>query len=99
MEASYQVSCAQAVARNLRRLHQEAAEKGIERQLVDAVKLSMANLRSDPVGFGEPCYRLRRMKLDVFTAVVPPLVVIYAVHLTSRLVFVKGFRLLPGKES
>ena len=79
---------------SLRQLHSQAQLAGTSKQFLAALRSIVDHLQKDPVGFGEPLYRLPAMKLIVRQGAVAPLVVDYAVHEELPLVFIRGFRLL-----
>lgn len=51
-------------------------------------------LRSDPLTFGEPKFRLPALKLQVRQGAVKPIIIYYAVHDEQPLVFIRGFKVL-----
>lgn len=53
-------------------------------------------LRTAPLDFGEPTYRLRKAKAKVRKAAVMPLVVCFGVYPKERLVVVFWIKALPG---
>ena len=98
MDGSIQVVYSAAVQAALRDLITQALQQGNElgQKALAAVRAIDARLRTDPRGFGEPCYHLSEMRLEVRLAVVLPLSVTFAVHEEKPLVFVTGHRLLTG---
>jgi hypothetical protein len=62
------------------------------RQIVERLQL-------DPTEFGEPCYRLSALRMQVRTVVVRPLAVDFAVCEDHPLVFIKGATLLGESAS
>jgi hypothetical protein len=63
---------------------------------LSALKTIDQHLHSDPRIFGDLHFSMKEMKLDVYTRVVPPLVVHYGVHRTKDIVFVRKIMALPG---
>jgi hypothetical protein len=62
--------------------------KGLQRSFVTAAATIDKELRSDPRGFGDPCYSIPDLELDIFVRAVHPLLVYYGVHQTEPVVFV-----------
>ena len=79
----------------VRRLHQQAMQRGVGQRFLAAFRQIIERLRKDPQVFGEALYRLPALKLQARQAVVSPLVVDYAVHEDRPLVFIRGFKILP----
>jgi hypothetical protein len=73
----------------VKQLYQQAVAAGAGAAFLAALKAVFARLRDDPEHFGEPLYHLDQMELAIRVAVVPPLVVEYAVYDKSPLVFIK----------
>jgi hypothetical protein len=96
MNSSYRVVYPESVRAALKDLRIKAIRKGIGREFLLALRTIDERLRSDPLGFGDPWYRLPASKLRVMTRVVSPLVVGYAVHGEKSLVFVRGFQPFPA---
>jgi GAF domain-containing protein len=76
------------------RLHRQALERGEGQAFLAAFRRIVERLRSDPLTFGEPMYRLPALKLRIRHAAVLPLLVDYAVHEELPLVFIRGFKVL-----
>jgi hypothetical protein len=95
-EAPYEVHWSRAIKQVLRQLHQQAVAGGIEEQFLYAMRTLVERLRSDPLGFGEPCYQLQQLKLEVRSGIIAPLFVSFGVQKDKHLVFVKEVQLLPG---
>jgi hypothetical protein len=85
------------LARRLRKLHREAAERNQGRIFVESFRTIVHRLETNPLDFGEPLYRLPGMRMEVRTGVVSPIVVDFAVCQERPLVFIKGVKLLKGK--
>jgi len=79
----------------LKKLHFIEAQKGKGQGFVASLRRLDERLKNDPLNFGEPLYRLPALKLIVRQAVLAPIVVTYAVQEEKRLVFIRGFSLLP----
>jgi len=92
----YTVHCSRFVLDALRQLQHKATDVGIGSTVLTAIKAIHKHLQEDPLGFGEPLYRLRLFPLQVRVAVVSPLAVDYTVDEQRRLVFIKGIRPLSG---
>jgi hypothetical protein len=91
---AYQVRWSEQTKILLKQQHLEAAQAGKGHRFIAALRQITERLRTDPLVFGEPQYRLPALKLLVRQAVVGPLVVDYAVHDEKPLVFIRGFKLL-----
>jgi hypothetical protein len=96
----YEVHSSVATAKKLRLLFREASPQGRRKAFLAAFREVAQRLIHDPRGFGEPLYRLSNLRLQVYTAVVSPLVVHFAVFEDKPVVFLKGVELLPeeGRE-
>jgi hypothetical protein len=92
--AVYAVKVSEQLKDTIRRLHEQAAQRGRGQQFLAALRAIHDRLRSDPLRFGEPLFRLPALKLLVFQVIVSPVVVDYAVHEEKRLVLVKGVNVL-----
>jgi hypothetical protein len=73
----------------LKELLARAADVGLDEEVFRAIKRIQHQLTHDPLGFGEPLYRLPNMKLEVRLGIVPPLAVQYAVHQEQPFVYLK----------
>ena len=62
--------------------------------MVDAFRQVVRQLRQNPTQFGEPLYRLPALRMQVYTAVVRPLAIDFAVCTDRPMVFLKGIQLL-----
>jgi hypothetical protein len=78
----------------LKRFHRRAIELDIGHALLDALRGIVERLRTDPLTFGEPMYRLPSIRMGVRHGAIFPLYVDYAVHEEKPLVFIRGFRFL-----
>ncbi len=90
----YEVTLSGAVAAAVKQLHAQAMQAGTGQQFMTALRDIVERLRQDPLGFGEPKYRLPALRLLVCKGIIAPLVVDFAVHEDRPLVFIRGFRLL-----
>src|ERR1700722_12513836 len=86
----------EVVRQSLLQMHASLVDSIARQRLRSAYRLIHARLCVDPLGFGEPKYRLEHLRLAVRSGSIDPLVVGYAVHDEQRLVFVRGFVLLSG---
>jgi hypothetical protein len=78
----------------LKNQHLEAIQEGKGQRFLAALRTIYERLRTVPLDFGEPLYRLPALRLLVRQGVVATLVVDYAVHEEQPLVFVRGFKSL-----
>jgi hypothetical protein len=83
------------VAKALYRLQQEASPTERKR-IANAFRKIVEKLQLDPHLVGEPLYRLPSLRMQVRTAVFPPLAIMYAVCEDRPLVFIKKGRLLAA---
>ena len=86
----FSVHLSHHVRDRVKNLQFEELEKGKGLRFLHALRAIYDHLRKEPTTFGNPLYRLPAMDLTVYSAVVSPLVVYFAVHQTKPLVFVKG---------
>ena len=91
----YRVVYSEAVRNALKALCERAARGSRGEEILSAVRTIDEQLRSDPLGFGDPWHDLPAARLTVMIRVFPPLVVSYAVHKEKPVVFVKHFRPFP----
>lgn len=92
----YRIVLSDRVTELLHTLHVGAMEAGFGVAFVAAFRNIVQRLRTDPLTFGEPHYRLPTLQLQVRQAGVHPLIVDYAVHEEQHLVFVQGFKVLTS---
>jgi hypothetical protein len=90
----YDVTLSGAARAILEQLSAQARQAGTGPQFLAALREIGERLRKDPLGFGEPRYRLPALRLLVCKGIVAPLVVDFAVHEDRPLVFIRGFQLL-----
>jgi hypothetical protein len=91
---AFRVTMSGNTAQVLKQFHSRAIARGVGSKFLAAFRIIEQRLRTDPVEFGEPLYRLAALELVVCHAAVTPLVVDYAVHESRRLVFIRGFKIL-----
>ena len=72
---AYQVLMSQQTKSALKQHHLDAAHAGRGKKFVASFRQIVERLRTDPLVFGEPQYRLPSLKLLVRQAVVSPIVV------------------------
>jgi len=72
----------------------DALQAGTAQRFRAAFRQIGNRLRSDPLTFGEPKYRLPMLNLQVRQGAVHPVFVYYAVHEEQPVVFVRGFKIL-----
>jgi hypothetical protein len=92
--ARFKVDMSAQTREALKQLQQEAIQSGKGAGFLSSARMIIARLHTEPRELGEPLYRLPALKLLVFQAVIPPLVVDYAVHEEIPYVFIRKFRLL-----
>ena len=78
----------------LRQLVRNAMKEGLRDEVLKAARIIARRLEREPLVLGEPYFHLRALKLTVYTAVVPPLAVKYAVNEENRFVAIQDFKLL-----
>jgi hypothetical protein len=91
---AYLVRLSELTKKALKRQYLESAQAGKGPQFLSALHQIGERLRTDPLTFGEPQYRLPALQLMVRQGVVSPLIVDYAVHEELPFVFIRGFKLL-----
>jgi hypothetical protein len=64
----------------LRAIGRHAKYTGTAGEVAEAFGRILHRLSRDPRGFGEPMYRLKVMRMDVFNGTVRPLYIEYGVH-------------------
>jgi len=82
------------VAAQVKHLHQEAEASGKGEAFAVALRQMLERLQADARSFGDPQYRLPKLRLMIYQAAVSPLVVSYAVHDDRPLVFIRSFRMM-----
>jgi hypothetical protein len=89
----YEVHCSGFVASSIYQLQAGASPKK-KKLIAVAFRRIVEKLQINPTGFGEPLYRLPNLRMQVRSAVVPPLGIIFAVCEDRPLVVIKSGRLL-----
>jgi hypothetical protein len=95
-EPPYQVHWSKATKQVLIDLHQKASAGGCAKEFLAAARALVERLRSDPLDFGEACYHLPTLELEVRCGIIGPLFVSFGVQKENRVVFVKEVKLLRG---
>ena len=95
----YQVHCSGVIAEALRQLQRRARGTTRKKAIALAFKRIVERLERAPTQFGEPCYRLPSMRLQVRSCSVSPLIVHFAVYEVQPLVFIKAVRLLSERRN
>jgi hypothetical protein len=90
----YNVRLSEQNKQKLREHYLEAAQAGTGQRFLSALRRILDRLRTDPLTFGEPSYRLPALQLMVRQAVIAPIIVDYAVHDEQPIVFIRGFKVL-----
>lgn len=69
------------------------AEAG-DGKIIEALRTIFQRLRSEPFDFGEPLYDLKHLDLQVRMGIHQPCVVIFALNVQARRVFISKFLVL-----
>ena len=72
----------------------EAVDAGLGNEVKRAMKAIVSRLRTDPVSFGEPLYRMAKLKMMVRCAAISPLFVEYGIHDSERVIVIRKVRWL-----
>jgi hypothetical protein len=88
----FDVVCSQQVLDLLKEIQAKEIDNGKGEQFLEPLRAIYDRLRKDPENFGARLYRLPALRVVVYTAVVPPLGVQYAVHEEKPLVFIRWFQ-------
>jgi hypothetical protein len=75
-----------------------AAKTGRAREITAALRRIDFRLRVDPIGFGDPSYRLHHLGLLKCLGYRPPLYVYYAVDEVRHIAYVTEVKLTPGSS-
>jgi hypothetical protein len=94
----FRLSYSVLVGKNLRALCDRALARGLDEQVAAAVTTIVERLEADPFQLGEPKYNLPVMGLVVYVGIVEPLTVEFAVDEKNRIVYIKEFRPLTGRN-
>ena len=62
------------------RIVADAIRFEMELSVEEAFRIALDRFRIDPVALGDPLYRIRSMKMNIFNATIPPLYFEYGVH-------------------
>ena len=73
----------------LRQMARSAAEMGQGYKVTDVVARILSRLQHSPLEFGEPLYRLRKMRMEVRRGAINPVYVEYGVHDDAPLVVIR----------
>ncbi len=92
---SYRVLSSQKIAKDFRRLYQQASLEGRANAFMSAAHRIGHMLIQAPFELGEPLYRLPALQLQVRHCAIGPLLIHFAVHDDKPLVFIKSVALLP----
>ncbi len=76
----------------LRELHKQEQKLGFGTRFINALRLAVKRLETDPLVFGEALYSLPKLRVAVRQAVVDRLVIDYGVHDEKKIVFIRGFK-------
>jgi hypothetical protein len=95
---SFRLVCSKAVLDKVKVLHKQAKDSGQESTFLSALKSIVANLREQPLQFGEQRFTLPHLNLEVRVGAVPPLLVVFGVHKEKAIVFVRDLLSLPGSS-
>jgi hypothetical protein len=90
----HDVYCSGAVAKSIRDVQKQALKQGRGQAMLDAFRQAVQRLHSNPRDFGEALFRLPALRMEVYTAVVRPITIDFAVCTDRPLVFIKGVKLL-----
>jgi hypothetical protein len=90
----YELIVSKQQALRIYELHEEAFDKGVGEQFVEALRVINNQLQTNPVSFGDPLYPLPAAKLVVYIRAVFPIAIDYGVHQEKQLVFVRSVRLM-----
>jgi hypothetical protein len=90
----YEVHCSGNIAKALHQLLLQAAQQGRAEAFIAALRQMDRRLASAPTRLGEPLYRLPALRMQIRSALIPPLVVHFGVCEDKQLVFIKGVELL-----
>jgi hypothetical protein len=90
----YRVSYMEPVRKFLKECSKQAVSKGLAAKLLETLTALDEHLRKEPRQFGDVWNHFG--KLDLYHRLFPPLDVVYAVHHTEPLVFVRRIRPFPS---
>ena len=91
----FQLSFSGFLAESIRKLQRQATGEGRGYQFLQAMRKAVARLRTAPMQFGEPLYRLQALRLQVRCGAIGPLYIDFAVAEELQVVYIKSVKLLP----
>jgi hypothetical protein len=91
----YELKQMPGVSQQIKELGKKAVAKGINKQYVEALKMIVASLRSDPTGWGDPEYRMHKPGAWMYHGTYSPLFVQYVVYENERVVLLRKVIPLP----
>ena len=91
---SYRLGITGPAKDEYRQIGMEAAHLGLGQAVEQAMNGVVARLRRDPTSFGEPLYRMRKLKMVVRCAAIAPLFIEYGVHDDEPVVVIRKVRWL-----
>lgn len=94
----FEVHCSAVVLQAFQALAEKAAQAGNRDQFAVTLRAIRDRLRTDPLNFGEPLYRLPALKLSIRACAVPPLVVHFGVHESRPLVIIQHVKSFDDPE-
>ncbi|HEY7309753.1 MAG TPA: hypothetical protein VH643_10380 [Gemmataceae bacterium] len=95
--ASYKFVCPEEQRKQLKAWAERAAALGIVPEYLAALKSIQHHLTTDPLAWGDPCYQLNNLGLQVYQKACTPLHLWYAVDTARQVVYVA--RLTPFSGS
>lgn len=93
-DGSYRIAFSEAISDEARRLQRQASREGRGPAFLAAFRKITERLQDDPTNFGDPNYRLPALRLQLRTAIVPPILVHFAVSEDRPEVYIKALKLL-----
>jgi len=94
-DSPWTISFSEKVARQIEELAITAAQQDKEVEFRRSLESVHDRLKNDPVGWGDPEYRLHDLKLIMYRGIEGILLANYAVDLRRRIVYVKQIRISP----
>src|SRR5438876_1025543 len=95
MPNGYQVVYLNPAMQAIKRIFHQSIEKGLENKVTASAQFIEEQLRLNPRDFGDPNGTLPKMKLDLYSRAVSPLMVYFGVHQTKPIVFVQRIGVFP----
>jgi hypothetical protein len=92
----FRVTSSELLRKQLLRWGEVAKRIGLGEEYAAAIRRIYDRLSNDPVGWGDPLFPLRQLKLIVYRGFDPVMYVSYGVHAQERVVFLRSFLLVPG---